>query len=613
MYIILPERITVIMKRIICAILSIAVCLSLTGTLYVSAESETLTLKYDDRYTFEGKTVKSVTSNTVTSYKVGYGIDKNSTPDDAVAVIDESNPSKIIATGTGTATVTFDDNTSVELTVEPADLSMFYLLGQSNAEGIDGNYGQSMVNEDGTAYSTFAPNNAWSGGKLTGHEHSDGLSVETAPYFVTASLTGTTNVLGDELIYAPNGLCDSGDGKGGLDSAIAYQWHKMTGEKAWIVNAAHSGTSITVWDPEGEENNEFYQASEVIKFAKQTAAREYDAGHYNIKHIAYIWMQGESDPFMSAEEYTKRYDALHKAFKEVMTMNIGGKDVTAEYGALIQVRYAYKTPMYTYNDIQLVGQRIAHYYLANEPQFSDIIMVSNVGDSWVKTLSSSETGVLKKYFKEHYPDGVLDYPTQNGTPNTIPTICEEIHYGYHFSQVGYNEIGMDAANSLAKAFGYIEEQNDVKLKVLKYNGFEEYSDTAYFEEGVEFTAVPVIDYISYTAKKEFKVELSGDVTQVDTYKYKLSGKGGAITYSLPDGKTQTLTLKTVKYGDLNDDGKINLFDLILMRKYLAKWNVTINLEAADLMSNGKINAVDLNYLRKYLVHMTTPMGPTDIR
>ncbi|MGN0114415.1 MAG: hypothetical protein ACI396_03740, partial [Acutalibacteraceae bacterium] len=185
------------MKKIISIILSIAIVLSLSSMLCVSAESETLTLKYDDRYVFEGKTVKSVTSNSVTSYKVGYGIDEYSQLDDAVAVIDENDQSKIIATGVGTATVTFDDDSSVELTVEPADLSMFYLLGQSNAEGIDGDYGQSMVNEDGTAYSTFAPNNAWSGGKLTGHEHSDGLSVETAPSFVTASLTGTTNVLGE--------------------------------------------------------------------------------------------------------------------------------------------------------------------------------------------------------------------------------------------------------------------------------------------------------------------------------------------------------------------------------------------------------------------------------
>ena len=139
--------------------------------------------------------------------------------DDAVAIIDSENPSKIIATGTGTATVTFTDNTSVQLTVTPADLTMFYLLGQSNAEGMDGDIAQSVVNEDGTAYSTYAPNNAWSGNDITGCEFTEGLSVQNATSFVNASLTGTKNVLGDELCYAPNSICESGDGKSGLNSA----------------------------------------------------------------------------------------------------------------------------------------------------------------------------------------------------------------------------------------------------------------------------------------------------------------------------------------------------------------------------------------------------------
>ena len=172
---------------------------------------------------------------------------------------------------------------------------------------------------------------------------------------------------------------------------------------------------------------------------------------------------------------------------------------------------------------------------------------------------------------------------------------------------------MDTSNSLAKAYGYITDAHEAKLKVLKYNGFEEYGDKAYFEVGTEFTAVPVIDHVAYTASKEFKVELSGDVTEIEPYKYKLNGKSGAITYTLPGGKTQTMTIESVKYGDLNDDGKVNLLDLILIRKYLAKWSVTINEEAADMMNNGKINLVDLTYLRKYLAKWEITLGPNDIQ
>ena len=74
-----------------------------------------------------------------------------------------------------------------------------------------------------------------------------------------------------------------------------------------------------------------------------------------------------------------------------------------------------------------------------------------------------------------------------------------------------------------------------------------------------------------------------------------------------------MTIESVKYGDLNDDGKVNLLDLILIRKYLAKWSVTINEEAADMMNNGKINLVDLTYLRKYLAKWAITLGPNDIQ
>ena len=52
----------------------------------------------------------------------------------------------------------------------------------------------------------------------------------------------------------------------------------------------------------------------------------------------------------------------------------------------------------------------------------------------------------------------------------------------------------------------------------------------------------------------------------------------ALPISANAAETQTAA---VMYGDTNSDGKINLFDLILLRKYLAKWSVDIDLQAAD--------------------------------
>ena len=58
-----------------------------------------------------------------------------------------------------------------------------------------------------------------------------------------------------------------------------------------------------------------------------------------------------------------------------------------------------------------------------------------------------------------------------------------------------------------------------------------------------------------------------------------------------------------KYGDLNNDGKVNLLDVIAMRKYLARWTITIDEEAADANQDGKINLLDLIMMRKVIVHI----------
>lgn len=69
------------------------------------------------------------------------------------------------------------------------------------------------------------------------------------------------------------------------------------------------------------------------------------------------------------------------------------------------------------------------------------------------------------------------------------------------------------------------------------------------------------------------------------------------------------TEPTVIYGDANGDGDVDLLDLIALRKYFAKWSVTIDETAADCNGNGKVDLPDLIALRKYLAKWNVVLGP----
>lgn len=54
------------------------------------------------------------------------------------------------------------------------------------------------------------------------------------------------------------------------------------------------------------------------------------------------------------------------------------------------------------------------------------------------------------------------------------------------------------------------------------------------------------------------------------------------------------------YGDLNGDGKVGTIDLVLLRKYIAGYDVEIEFADADLDGDGKVNTVDLTMLRRLI-------------
>lgn len=69
----------------------------------------------------------------------------------------------------------------------------------------------------------------------------------------------------------------------------------------------------------------------------------------------------------------------------------------------------------------------------------------------------------------------------------------------------------------------------------------------------------------------------------------------AINITVPSVK-----VKNYVPGDINEDGVINGKDSILLKQYLAKWKVTIGMDAADVNRDGVINGKDSILLCQYL-------------
>ena len=72
------------------------------------------------------------------------------------------------------------------------------------------------------------------------------------------------------------------------------------------------------------------------------------------------------------------------------------------------------------------------------------------------------------------------------------------------------------------------------------------------------------------------------------------------TYAANDAANSPRNGVVLKYGDLNNDGKINVRDLGLLQQSLNGWDVEINASAADLNNDGKVNIRDLGMLQQYL-------------
>lgn len=493
---------------------------------------EVVNLKYDDRYDISGKNIEMIESNTPTSFKVGYGVLEHVKDDVVISIINN----QIVAVGIGSAKVKIDGKIYI-FNVEPAVLSVFFLFGQSNMEGISGKAAESIANINGQVYSTYGS--------------AGNLKKETGALFVPSALTGeyslintmgTTNYLENHPV---NSLTADGNGKIGADSAIAYRFNQLTGDKVWVINSAHGGTAIKAWQ---EGGTEFIEAMSMFEGVKKTLESEIKAGHYILGNYGYFWCQGCADTSRTAEDYAKDYINMHNALKKNMYIDHDGNnqtdEITLEFAAIIPIRAGrhyqsmYREGIYlssvsneysSYTDLQMSGPRVAQFWLGNNPSFPDIHLVFGTGEEWVTKVDGTDD--VEEYFNRYYNNGIINYPTQSKTSDAWkkPTSPNQLHPDIHYTQIGYNEVGLRSAENLAYILKRVDAPNEeLSVRFLSWDGFTEVNEIESSIYGNSMTLVVPVVYPLWKAK-----EVTYSISEGFSFDYydvltNISGKSGKL-------------------------------------------------------------------------------------
>lgn len=199
----------------------------------------------------------------------------------ALELVTVGSTEYVHASSVGNATLTYTDGSSETVTVNKADLSMLFIMGQSNGE-----------------YLT---------------QYADPDAADPVPGLGQAYYYGTDDSPTiKEYTASDCAMHDMIDSDGSLIvgdiwPSLAASYTDYCGLKAYVVSAAWGGKSITEFTP---------GTGEIWLYSVQVLSDAIDAvdtSLYNLTIDSYIWIQGEADEDMVKNEYINRFVAMNDA------------------------------------------------------------------------------------------------------------------------------------------------------------------------------------------------------------------------------------------------------------------------------------------------------------
>ena len=141
---------------------------------------------------------------------------------------------------------------------------------------------------------------------------------------------------------------------------------------------------------------------------------------------------------------------------------------------------------------------------------------------------------------------------------------------------------------------YAEAADKLGKENLLYNIYLQKDGEVVQPDGQVQVSIPLPEGMRENAKVYYIAE---DGTATDMNAEYMDGN---LVFVTDHFSVYAVVNSSVLSGDIDGNGKVNLQDSALLRRYLAGWDVTIDENAADVDGNGKVNLQDSALLRRYL-------------
>lgn len=413
-------------------------------------EGETVRMYYDDRLAISEFADENAAVTLVS--QSGGAVDASMFTTDVLAYDEAAK--KLIAVGVGEAQITVGDKTYT-VKVEAAPISLVMIIGHSIGAGSYGNAAQSVVCQEGMAYSThyasFMPDMATGVGL--------GQGAQIRPAGIDA--------------FAPNG-----GGTVGQGSAIASRWNELTGEKIWLINAARGGTCLNEWV---RYTDNYAKAYNLFRYAQIVLSNEIAAGHYRLKDMALIYHSAANYGYKGVT-YTDKdceiwFKSMWEGFKEDLSMDVNGD------GAEETVSSMGFVPIWGESNRKIYEHdKPANFFMGASDAYPGMFMASLAIVDYV-----SPGGL------ENFP--AIAYETQS-EPVEVPKSIAAMYAadGVHHQQVVYNATGFDVAENLFAHLRTYVKAGDFRF--MQPDGNKVYDSISIKKTGGTFALVPVMENIA---------------------------------------------------------------------------------------------------------------------